>query len=326
MNVYDFDKTIYHGDCTFDFYKYCLKKDKTIVFLVPKVAFACFRYLAGFITKEEFKETFFQFLFKFKNLEEMVEDFWNLNQHKIKKFYLKNKRKDDLVISASPEFLIKPICNRLNIASMGSRNDINTGKFTGLNCHGKEKVRRFYEVYKNGVIEEFYSDSYVDDPLAQIAKKAYMVDGEKLLEWYEKKKTAKYKLKKIFFNKEFFMFLIVGCINTFNGIFFAFFYSLFIENVNIAFVCGYLTALTISYFLNSILSFKSTFSFEKYLKFCISYIPNFVIQNIIVLLVYNMLHFHKIIAYSCAAIIGIPVTFILMKFFVFGKKEKKNEA
>ena len=26
MNVFDFDKTIYDGDCTVDFYMYCLKK------------------------------------------------------------------------------------------------------------------------------------------------------------------------------------------------------------------------------------------------------------------------------------------------------------
>ena len=30
MNVYDFDKTIYYGDSTADFYLFCLKRHKKI--------------------------------------------------------------------------------------------------------------------------------------------------------------------------------------------------------------------------------------------------------------------------------------------------------
>ena len=32
-------------------------------------------------------------------------------------------------------------------------------------------------------IEDFYSDSHSDDPMAGIAKRAFMVRGEKLSEW-----------------------------------------------------------------------------------------------------------------------------------------------
>ncbi|MBQ7745742.1 MAG: polysaccharide biosynthesis protein GtrA, partial [Ruminococcus sp.] len=58
-----------------------------------------------------------------------------------------------------------------------------TGIYDGVNCHGKEKVRRFYEVFPDRKIEEFYSDSYSDSPLAEIADKAFMVDGEKVTKW-----------------------------------------------------------------------------------------------------------------------------------------------
>ena len=66
---------------------------------------------------------------------------------------------------------------------MASRVDRQTGFYDGINCHGKEKVRRFYEVFPDGKIDEFYSDSYSDSPLAEIADKAFMVNGEKVTKW-----------------------------------------------------------------------------------------------------------------------------------------------
>ena len=66
---------------------------------------------------------------------------------------------------------------------MASNVDKFTGKYDGINCHGKEKVRRFYEVWPDGVIDDFYSDSYSDDPLARISKRAFLVKGDKLLKW-----------------------------------------------------------------------------------------------------------------------------------------------
>ena len=61
--------------------------------------------------------------------------------------------------------------------------DSRTGKYTGINCHGKEKVRRFREEYPDAVIDSFYSDSYSDTPLAEEAKEAFIVKGEELLPW-----------------------------------------------------------------------------------------------------------------------------------------------
>lgn len=127
------------------------------------------------------------------------------------------------------------------------------------------------------------------------------------------------KIRKIFLSKEFILFLIVGIINTFNGTIFASLYSILI-NENVAFVLGYVSALIISYILNSFITFKEQMNFIKFMKFCISYIPNFMIQNIVVIIVFNIMQYDKIIAYLLAAIIGVPVTFMLMKFFAFRKR------
>lgn len=124
------------------------------------------------------------------------------------------------------------------------------------------------------------------------------------------------KIKNIFINKEFILFIIIGVINTFNGIVFSFIYSSLL-NENLAFVLGYISGLIVSYILNSYITFKEKLSITKFLKFGISYIPNFIIQNIVVIITFNILGLHKLIAYCLAAIIGIPVTFALLKLFAF---------
>ncbi|AIY83517.1 MAG: GtrA family protein [Clostridium baratii] len=131
------------------------------------------------------------------------------------------------------------------------------------------------------------------------------------------------KILKIFLSKEFILFVIIGVINTFNGVIFSMIYSKFLD-ANLAFVVGYISGLFISYILNSYVTFKEKLEFSKFIKFAISYIPNFIIQNIVVLVVFNIMGLNKLIAYILAAIIGVPVTFILMKFFAFKEKEKNK--
>ena len=129
------------------------------------------------------------------------------------------------------------------------------------------------------------------------------------------------KFKNTFLTKEFILFVIIGIINTFNGVLFAAFYSKFL-NANLAFIAGYVSGLFISYVLNSLVTFKEKLKLYKFIKFAISYIPNFIIQNIAVFLIFNILGWPNIIAYILAAAIGVPVTFILMKFFAFSKKQQ----
>jgi putative flippase GtrA len=126
------------------------------------------------------------------------------------------------------------------------------------------------------------------------------------------------KIKNIFFKKEFFLFVFVGVVNTGNSIVFAYLLSN-ILNDNLAYIVGYVISLAVSYLLNSFITFREKLSFSKLFKFCISYIPNFIIQNLAVIIFLNMLGWHKLIAYMIAAVIGIPVTFILQRFFTFKK-------
>lgn len=127
------------------------------------------------------------------------------------------------------------------------------------------------------------------------------------------------KIRHHFFTREFLLFLLVGCINTFNGTFLSWLYSFVIPNSNIAFNCGYISSNFIAYWLNCIIIFHAAMHLSGYVKFAISYIPNYVIQNLIVVIFYNMLGFPDIVSYLIAAVLGIPVTFLAVKIFAFGR-------
>lgn len=321
MNIYDFDNTIYDGDSTRDFYFYCLKKYPKILLTVPMTAFAFGMYIIGVWSKTKFKEKMYKFLTHVSNAEHEAVLFWDSHQDKIKKYYNNTHRNDDIVISASPEFLLSPIAERLGFGRLiASKVDSRTGKYSGENCWGKEKVRRLYEELPAAECDVFYSDSFSDSPLADIAKKAYIVKGEDLIDWKTAETSTRAKLKKTFFSKEFIMFLIVGGINTINGVLFSMLYGFLIPDANLSFTAGYITSTVISYLLNSFLTFHESLSFVKYIKFFISYIPNFIIQQAVVFVVYSLLDMHPLIAYILAAVIGVPVTFLLMKIFAFRKK------
>ncbi len=183
MNVYDFDNTIYKGDSTWDFVLWCIKKKPALILSHVKTGPAFCAFKARLVSKRYFKEKMFSFLQRVPDIENWVEEFWDTHIKNIKTFYLNQQKPDDIIISASPEFLLTPICKRLGIEYLiASRVDKNTGFYKGQNCFGEEKVYRFNEEL-GGHIDEFYSDSLSDTPLAKLADKAFLVKDEILIPW-----------------------------------------------------------------------------------------------------------------------------------------------
>ena len=325
-NVYDFDKTIFSKDSSVEFYKFCLKKKPSILKYIFVQLFYFVLYIFSFIDKTKFKEHVFVFLKSFDNIDDLVKEFWKINKSKIYTWYPKKHQDNDIVISASPYFLLRPICDELGIKNLiASDVDPKTGKFNRPNCYGEEKVKRLNEEFGEVEINEFYSDSFSDQPLADLSKEPFIIKHKVIYKWHKYKPTFMDKVKKHFFTKEFLAFLIVGAINVINGVWLSYVFSLFLEPIP-AFFVGYLISLTISYFLNSLLVFKSKLGFNRYVKFCVSYIPNFVIQNGLILIFYYGLHFHKLLVYVLAAIIAIPVTFLVLSLATFGKNEQGEQT
>ena len=189
MNVFDFDKTIYDGDSTVDFCLYLMGRYPAVIGDFISNLGVVIRYKAGKITKTQMKESLYKCLRRVPDMEKELARFWDRHMKNVEKWYLDIQREDDVIISASPEFLLAPICAELGVeCMMATRVDKKTGLFDGENCHGKQKVTRFYEQYPNAEIDNFYSDMYCDTPLALISKQAFIVKGEKLSPWKFKKK------------------------------------------------------------------------------------------------------------------------------------------
>ncbi|NMA37484.1 MAG: haloacid dehalogenase-like hydrolase [Papillibacter sp.] len=183
MNVYDFDKTIYDGDSSADLIKYALLKHPAALLTLPSTGLYGLAYLLGLCKKERFKEKAFGFVRYVPDIDKLLDDFWAKHKHKIMDWYLQQKKDDDIIVSASSQFALDPICKSLNISVIATDVDSRTGKFNGPNCHGEEKVKRLRAKFPNAVVDSFYSDSRSDTPLARIAKKAYIVKRGKLRPW-----------------------------------------------------------------------------------------------------------------------------------------------
>ena len=124
--------------------------------------------------------------------------------------------------------------------------------------------------------------------------------------------------KETFLKKEFALFIVIGIANTFNGTALALVYSVFLQT-NIAFVLGYITGLVIAFYLNVFFVFNNKPGFAKFAKFSVSYIPSFIIQNILVIVFYNGLQWNRLIVFILAAGVGVPITFVILKLFAFRK-------
>ena len=127
-------------------------------------------------------------------------------------------------------------------------------------------------------------------------------------------------IRNLFFKKDFILFVMIGGVNTLTAIVVSYLLSGWLDP-NLSYVIGYCVGFLVSYLLNSRFTFQAKLAWDKLIKYAIATIPNFLIQNGVVILCYNILGWHKLVAYVLAAAVGVPVTFLLQKFFAF-KKQK----
>lgn len=190
IKIYDFDDTIYSGDSSVDFFLFTLRKcPLSILKIIPKLILAFFLYFLKRIEKKKLKESFFSFVGSIPDMEQHIKNFWEEMYKKMNRWYLeKEDHSRDVIISASPEFLLEIPARRVGVDQLiASKVDIKTGKFLSENCYGQEKVRRLFDIYPDCTILECYSDSYSDKPLLDIAQKSYLVNKNEI-RFYKGKK------------------------------------------------------------------------------------------------------------------------------------------
>ena len=188
MNAYDFDKTIYRYDCTVMFYLWCLIHYPRIVLRWPRLIASVIRYKTGKISKHVYMECFYEYLRDVPSPSKEAARFWGKQIKNMHSWYKEVQQADDIVISASPHFLVRPAGEQLGIKYLlASPLNPSTGKYEGERCHGEGKVRALHAAYPDARIDDFYSDSLSDAPMAEISGRAFLVHGETLRAWPGKK-------------------------------------------------------------------------------------------------------------------------------------------
>ena len=141
-DLYDFDKTVYPYDSETVFLFHCLFRKPWLLMLSPWLLLNLILFFLGFGDK-----------------------FWEKQEKKIYPFFRpENRERPTVVCSASPEFLLRPICEKYGVDTMiATRMDPRTGTIIGRNCKDKQKPLRIAETLPNAEFVNVYSDSLKND-------------------------------------------------------------------------------------------------------------------------------------------------------------------
>ena len=198
MNVYDFDGTIFYSDCSIGFACWCMKRHpKLLVTYLPRVLKNLVLYKTGKIPNYLMQRKMFSYLTMVDDFDVQIERYWDKYEKRISAWYLAQKRPDDLIISASPACIIGPIAKRLGVRYMASEYDREYGVFVNNLMYAKEKSKYIID-HGFPMIENFYSDSLADTPLALCAEKAHLVTNKAstVIDWPDLDPETMGKVKK----------------------------------------------------------------------------------------------------------------------------------
>ena len=180
MNVYDFDNTIYRGESALDFFWFCMRKKPRLVCVLVPIIRDLTKYKLCRMSEEEFKERGAYYTESFFNLFDdiyaVIDEFWDKHQRKIKPFYEKVRKSDDVIVTANVDVLVGEIFRRMGVSHyIATHFDMEKGKL-GEVCFSKVKAKLFIQRYGDR-IDDFYTDSQNDAPLMELAQRVYMVKG-----------------------------------------------------------------------------------------------------------------------------------------------------
>lgn len=185
MNLYDFDNTIYDGETTFDFFMFCLKRRPALIKYLHKLVVNLIKYKFCLVSKDKLEkllqENFAGVIKICPDFEEFTELFWKEKYYKIKPIFRDMLKEDDVIVSASFDFLLKPACEKLGVKKLiCSHIDMGTGKVIQL-CYRENKPDLFLKMFPDTQPENFYTDSKNDLPLMKICKHNWYVKGNKIV-------------------------------------------------------------------------------------------------------------------------------------------------
>jgi len=186
--LFDFDGTLTRKDTLFEIAKYVHGLRRFYVGMI-ELSYYCFLYKVGLApnwkTKERILSHFFggvTYDFFQRQCNRFVEDklLSLLRKDAMEKLMtLKQNGAEIVIVSASAENWIKPWCDRLGIACIATKLEVEnkklTGKIAGKNCYGEEKVKRIKQEVRLSRYNAIYAygDSKGDLPMLRLATHSY---------------------------------------------------------------------------------------------------------------------------------------------------------
>jgi len=181
IDIYDFDKTIITFDSGSLFALYCAVHYPWVLICLPVISVAGLLMLLKIINFTAFKKTCFMFV-PLIPLEKAVKKFWDKHETEVYKWFLEKEKRNYVVISASPDFLLNEISERLSFNHLISTRHNKNGIIIGENCRDEEKVLRFKKEFPDAKVIDVFSDSFHHDkPIFSLATgQCYHISNGKL--------------------------------------------------------------------------------------------------------------------------------------------------
>jgi len=326
LYLYDFDKTVYHGDSSFHFFLFCFKKGFIKWSHLFKIIGKFIQYKTKNITKTELKEFNFSYIKDIPNIDEVVNAFWDKHRKNLKQFYLEKDRSNHIIISGSLEFLLEPICKELGVKDfIASDVDKKTGKFNRPTTLGTEKVLMIEERYPKAKIIEMWSDSYIDVPLLDLAEKSYMVKGNKIYDY----RTYKPNIFKRFWRwgwniyhkkEEIWNYLIAGGLTTLISIGSFILFSRVLDlHYIMANVLSWITAVLFAYCAYRWFVFhsKEKNKVKEFVKFIEARLFTLFLDTTLMIMLVDLFNIDDVISKILVQVVVLVTNYLISKFIVF---------
>lgn len=127
------------------------------------------------------------------------------------------------------------------------------------------------------------------------------------------------------FSAQFWRFVIVGFINTFNYyILYLFFHNLLSLPYMAAHILSFLISMLGSFYLNSYFTYKTKPTLKKFLQFPLTYIVNITVSSSALYILVKLMGMNETISPLMASVLAIPFTFIISKVILTRETNEGN--
>lgn len=119
---------------------------------------------------------------------------------------------------------------------------------------------------------------------------------------------------------EFLRFLLAGFVNSFITYLLFIILQIFIR-YQLAYTFVYILGILLSYWLNSVFVFKKNINLKKAIQYPLVYLIQYLSGVLVLTLLVDWMHFNAVLAAPIAIIFAIPVTFVLSRTIIKGRKQ-----